>query len=305
MTRFADWAGDRAHSEFFMKFRYKHDPFSRNQEWLESELGEPVSDFVKQLLDEQLIQLCPLAERLRDAHDVGSLKNLLKERGLSTIGKKDELVERLVQYSENDAFLLAEGVTKYIWTEKGKARVDQIIVAQATRVDAIKAALVIKDFAGASRMADSTSNSMNIKIEDLWKSKPEILSQLSEKELDTLRVGVATGLLLGSMEYKKFLPASIITPLRFDDDTACRMLLFHTKNTASKETFRKIGYDEIKVAVGVGCCPSCLDMQDKTYKIEEVPELPCPNCTSLRGCLCSYIPGGSTEDMVRRAIMAL
>ena len=128
-------------------------------------------------------------------------------------------------------------------------------------------------------------------IEAIWNGRPKILSRLSDAEIRVLAIGAAMMELWGTNICDKWLPPNFHTDLQLSNSTAARMLLFFAQSRAALEGYRSSGVVNYVVVLGSGdSCDACKKIIGN-YSLDDVPELPHPECTHAMGCRCSAAPG--------------
>lgn len=126
-------------------------------------------------------------------------------------------------------------------------------------------------------------------LSNIFKNKPGILARLGNDKLEALRIGACMMALWGENKAKKWLPVNFETGLPFDNDTTARMFLFHAVHRATLERYHSEGLEHVEILAAPDSCESCGKLAG-TYKLNEAPELPNPNCTGKMGCRCTFLP---------------
>jgi hypothetical protein len=125
----------------------------------------------------------------------------------------------------------------------------------------------------------------------IFQSKPEILSNLDDANLEALRVGAAMMELWGMNTAKKWIPVNLKTGLLMSNDSAARMVLFDSRHKQTLKQYAEHGAIQyVEVLATADSCEDCKKLQGKRYRIDEAPTLPNPNCTHELGCRCVYLP---------------
>ncbi|MFZ0662422.1 MAG: SAP domain-containing protein [Acidobacteriaceae bacterium] len=151
--------------------------------------------------------------------------------------------------------------------------------------------------------------------------RPKILNELQPEQWEGLYLNYAVWELLGRTAPEKCMPGFTVSNssskpfLRYseedeDDDrededpevpekcvprsvgiramnstTATRMLSFYVKHQSDLKRMRELGIKKAKI-IGTGGCEACLALKDKTFLLDELPELPYEKCTCGLGCRC-------------------
>lgn len=160
-----------------------------------------------------------------------------------------------------------------------------------------------------------TPRSIEERAKDLatvFTMRPKILNGLQPEQWEGLYLNYAVWELLGRTAPKKCL--SGFTEEYEDDDreddnpeapekcvpgstgikalnstTATRMLSFYVKHRSDLARMRESGIKKAKI-IGIGGCEACLALNNKTFLLDELPELPYKDCTCDLGCRCCVRP---------------
>lgn len=141
--------------------------------------------------------------------------------------------------------------------------------------------------------------------------RPKILNELQPEQWEGLYLNYAVWELLGRTAPQKCMPG--FTEEEEDDGcedddpeapkncvprstgikamnstTATRMLSFYVKHQSDLTRMRESGIKKAKI-IGIGGCAACLALKDKTFRLDELPELPNKDCTCEIGCRCTAI----------------
>lgn len=140
----------------------------------------------------------------------------------------------------------------------------------------------------------------------VFSMRPKILNELQPEQWEGLYLNYAVLELLGRTAPEKC--AHGFTEEDEDDDrealekcvpvptgikamnstTATRMLSFYVKHQSDLARMRESGIKKAKI-IGIGGCEACLALKDKTFRLDELPELPYKDCTCELGCRCIAI----------------
>jgi len=135
-----------------------------------------------------------------------------------------------------------------------------------------------------------TSRSIDERAKDLatvFTMRPKILTELQPEQWEGLYLNFAVWQLLGSTASEKYTPGFTGVGV-MDSATATRMLSFCVKHQSDLARMRESGIKKAKI-VGIGGCEACLALKDKTFRLDELPELPYKDCTCELGCRCTAI----------------
>jgi hypothetical protein len=294
------------------KFRHPSDPAAVGRDHWNAVLPEPVGATLAQFRRNGWLVDAPWQEVFAARHRMDDLKGLLRDRGLRVSGKKAELAARLIEadaegmrrrVADVKAWVLSpvtvEPVEQHLLAEKAAEAQAHDAVFSALRegrvreaVDAILAYERTRLFPrglGIDWHRDGIGEHLITQAQAILQASPGILRDVSEHELELLRPVAAMLELTGESRSNPWLPSGLIGHPRLDIETVVRMLLFHGSNTARLQGLREAGYKQVDVMTcGSASCPTCQAMDDKTFAIGRVPELPHPDCMHELGCRCLY-----------------
>ncbi len=141
--------------------------------------------------------------------------------------------------------------------------------------------------------------------------RPKILNELQPEQWEGLYLNYAVKELLGRAAPEKCMPGfmeededdgyeeddpeatercvSRSTGIKaVNSATATQMLSFYIKHQSNIARMRESGIKRAKI-IGIGGCEACLALKDKTFRLDEVPELPYKDCTCDLGCRCTAV----------------
>jgi hypothetical protein len=312
-----DWRKSEAHLLLLSKFIHANcfEGLARHDYWKNmwnNVLGESPKQAINRFVDEGMLMAVDLNDLLSYKYKVNELKDLLKQRGLPVSGRKDEMIERLVQADPNgvketvaELSLLKctqrghEIAEQYLVAEKEKrAKVEHQVMEYVARQEFREASLAVAAYEteqvfprgmGMDWKHHNPNRDIEI-LKTIFGSKPRIVAQLADEKLGLLRIGAAMMTLWGDNMAKKWLPDDFEAGLPFDTDTIARMFLFYALGRADLEQYRKSGLEYVEVLPALDSCESCKKLAHRHYRLDEAPELPNPNCTHKMGCRCTYLP---------------
>jgi len=161
----------------------------------------------------------------------------------------------------------------------------------------------------AAMTIKSAPRSIEERAKDLatvFTMRPKILNELQPEQWEGLYLNYAVWELLGRTAPDKCMPG--FTEEGEDDDreapekrvpgftgikamnsmTATRMLSFYVKNQSDLARIRELGIKRVTI-IGIGGCEACSALNNKTFLLDELPELPYKDCTCELGCRCTAI----------------
>lgn len=307
-----DWRKSKAHMLLLSKFVHLEnlDKFTKLDYW-ENVLGESPKQAIERFVDEGILIAADLNALLSYKYKVTELKDLLKQRNLPVSGSKKEMIQRLVQADHDGMKKVTAGwmifectkngneiIEQYWGTEKEKrASVEQQVVEYIKNRNFKEASLTVGAYEAEQVFPrgigidwkhydpDKDMEMLNI----IFESEPKILARLEDGKMETLRIGAAMMLLWGTNMAHEYLPADFETGLSLDNNTAARMFLFYASHQTTIEGYRKAGIEKVKVLAFQDSCKACKKLENKQYKLHQIPVLPYEYCTHEMGCRCTTI----------------
>jgi hypothetical protein len=285
--------------------------FSKSDVW-EEVLKEKTPKIIKLFLDEGLLRKGELNEKM-DAKFKGSdLKSLLKERNLPVTGKKSILIEKLLQSDREGMNNLLQNFDTIICTEKGKSIADDFLKKEEEIKNAVEQRTV--HLLQKGKFYEARICIANYEAEQVfqrgigidWKNHkpnreepilkvifsktPTMLKSLNQEQIDALRLAAGMMELWGTNTGKKWLPVNFSIPLQIDVDSAARMFLFYANFINSKKRYKDSNVEFVTIISSHDPCENCKKHSGKQYRIDQVMELPNPECTHKMGCRCDIVP---------------
>lgn len=307
-----DWQSSPAHLLLLSKFRNGDSPTRyREADHWEIALREKPITVIERFVQAGMLKPAGLPELVNYKFKAPDLKSMLKASGLKVSGRKEELIQRLI---DNDAKLISEAIKDinlYQCTEAGLQLTENHLAAEQAkrksterevfdllaREEHTNAALVVAQYEASQvfprglgidwKNYNTTSDTESLKV--IFNSAPEILQHITKTHLTQLRLAAGMMLLWGTNKAKHWLPDSIDTGIHLDSDAACRMFVFYASHLRNMKHFKEIGARTVKV-LGTNdenTCSKCREVNDEKYSIESAPELPYAKCTCPLGCRCT------------------
>ena len=153
--------------------------------------------------------------------------------------------------------------------------------------------LKARDFrAAADAVAESRrAGPLVEELMDIFHHTPSILSALTSEALAHLRIAAAMLLLTGQSRAKRWLPNGLELGIKMNNEAAARMLLFHAGHQRKLRQSRAHGFRTAEVcgAKDSRHCAACREIDGKSYRLDDLPELPYPRCTCEDGCRCTAL----------------
>ena len=320
----SNWEKSPAHLCLLSKFLAPHaveDFTKEHQEW-SIVLKEDPRKSIKHFIDDAFIERSDINGHLDHEFKLPELKNLLKERGLKVTGKKDILIERLLEADALGMEKLVQVTEVFECTEKGRNTSRLYLDEEKKKKEAVEhqvfQALQVRDFEKACSLANAYRrqkvffpglNTSGTRI-DLFNpshlglffsEKPKILGDIPNDQLNSLRVAAGMKYLLYVRKAEDWLPKDFHLESRLDIETSARMILFHSNYLNNLSGFRMHGTKKVSIIVAGDACEYCQKLKDKKYDLKTVPELPYEKCASGKGCRCVLVTGMTFEEMIEDA----
>jgi hypothetical protein len=246
------------------------------------------------------------------APTVADLKILLSSRGLKVSGKKAELIQRLLEADPKGmeiphAHRMILRCTPAASQAVSRWKAEQARVFE-TASDSVIAALRNRHFKEAIRTADAYRKikfeppiypgvaAMTIKsaphsteereadLATIFTLHPRILNGLQPEQWEGLHLNYSAWQLLGSTAPEKCMPGFTGVGV-MNSATATRMLSVYVKHQSDLARMRELGIKRVTI-IGIGGCEACSALNNKTFLLDELPELPYKDCTCELGCRC-------------------
>lgn len=311
-----DWRRSPAHLLLLSKFRNGDSPTRyRDADYWETALGEKPASVVEQFTKEGMLEPAGLTELIAYKFKASDLKSMLKDNGLKVSGRKEELIQRLI---DNDAKAMSEAtkdIDLYRCTAAGLQLAENCLEAEKTKRESAerevldllareeysKAVSVVARYEASQvfprglgidwKSYDGTPDVEALKT--IFDSTPAILQRIEEIRLKQLRFAAGMMQLWGTNTARHWLPDGFDTGILLDGDAACRMFVFYASHLRNMKGYREAGAWTVEV-LGVddgSTCSECRKISGKKYRLENVPELPYAKCTCEIGCRCTTVVG--------------
>jgi len=276
-------------------------------------LGTGLDRAVRSLVHDGLLG-APTKQGLLRRMTMVELRERLKELNLSSSGRKEDLVQRLMK--ANPQYLEEAARTSKLMecTDRGRALAEEYLNRQKEarfRVEhEVLDSLAKGQFVEAARRTGSFEaqqvfpRGMGIDwqnyrpdtdirvLKRIFTAQPKILKSISDHHLAVLRLLAGMMLLWGTNRNKDWISIGFETGLQFDNETAARMLLFYGRSQTELAEYRSSAVVEaVQVLAASDSCAHCQALAAKKtkYRLDRVPELPYEKCTSGKGCRCVFV----------------
>jgi len=308
-----NWASSQLHLALLKRFLSAREAKDGFPDFWASAFGKSPKRVIDELVAHGALEPLPLQETIESCHTVAELKGMLSSHGLQVSGKKAELVRRLIEADPKgmeqlyvDRIILrctpaaSQAVSRWE-DERAKSfetATDDMIAALRNRH--FKTAICIADAYRRSKFEPPVHpaqeamtihpapRSIEERTDDLatvFTMHPKILGGLRPEQWDGLYLNYAVWQLLGREAPEKCMPGFKGIGV-MNSTTATRMLSFYVKHQTDIARWRDLGISKATI-IGVGGCEACLALKNKTFSLDELPELPYKDCTCNLGCRCT------------------
>lgn len=300
-----------AHLLFLSKFVHPRSPndFVQSEDW-KNVLGEHPIRAIERLYKGGLLAARDFSDGLSYKYDVSGLKDTQKIRRSPVSGRKEEMIQRLVEEDPVGIKKAIDEITVFVCTQQGadlaneylaaekenRAQAEQQTIEYIRNQDFKKASLEVAVFEteqvfprgiGIEWQHHNPDRDIRL-LTTIFNAKPKILSKLGNEKMEDLRLGASMMALWGENTAYKWLPSTFNTGLSLDVDTAARMIFFHAIHQEEMKQLRESGFVKFVEIFNNNpdSCKACKNLANRIYRLEEVPELPYEHCTSEMGCRC-------------------
>jgi SPP1 gp7 family putative phage head morphogenesis protein len=309
-----DWRESPAHLLLLSKFLDGVSPerFHDDERWA-AVLGGRPAEAIDRLRKAGMLAPAELRDRIDARFKASELKPLLKQRGLKVSGRKEALIDRLIEHDEAAMRDATGDVVVFRCTEEGRQLAERYLEDERQKREAAERAaldrLQSRDLAGAARAvagfeagqvfsrgmgidwSASPSESDKEILTAIFDRTPALLAGVDTQILRQLRLAAAMQQLWGTGSARKWLPDDCDTGMHLDADTAARMLVFHAFHLENVASYRRAGFETVEVS-GVDdsrSCPQCRQIHGKIFALADAPEMPYAKCTCEMGCRCMVL----------------
>ena len=142
-----DWRKSDAHLLLLSKFLHPKtvDDFAKSDSRIEafgdlakldtwkSVLGESPSSAIKRFVDEGMLGQADIGAQLDYKFKATELKAMLKQRGLPVSGRKEDLINRLLQADVENMKRAVAGLKVFLCSERGREIAEQFLLAEKAK----------------------------------------------------------------------------------------------------------------------------------------------------------------------------
>jgi len=260
----------------------------------------------------------PIESIINVAYKITDLKKILLDNKLSVTGNKQVLIERIIinniAYGEvpNNIYECSHAAKQRVETWLEERRITEFEVVNKV-VDFLKKRNVVdaykvrngfkKNHPARSDFCEVNnpltiklpSETLNKEIELILGAKPKLLSYLSHEDLERIKLSTALlemGFFGSSLEIPM---VGFIGSPRFPSARLRHLIHNHEQYLLNHEVLKRSGIKEFEVFAydRTTLCANCAKYIDKTLTVDDLPEIPNPNCLEGWGkyhCGLSYKP---------------
>ncbi len=309
----------KAQLELLCKFRNGNTTkeLTSNEFWKsawEGVLKQSVKKTIQEFVNQNLLIPAGLPIILDYTYKATELKGFCKEKGLKVSGKKEELINRLIENNEMEMKNKVRGVSVLVCSEIGNQIVQNYLnwkkEEQEKADEKVINALISKEYKTAIMvMIDYERNQVfprglgvdwnhmgvnnfEAGLRELSLNNPKSLIDIPKDKLELLKVLAGFSFLWGGRKTNKFNDLERFSE-KFDNETCQALLVGYIQSKNSLDNYRNNSdvIAGVQISSGDDSCPECQKLMGKVYKLSEfIPELPHPECTHKMGCRCCYLP---------------
>lgn len=295
------------------------DYYYGNQGWEEA-LGTSVADVVSFFKEKNLIRSASASEDVKYLASylipVSELKTLLKQEGLRVSGKKDDLINRLLEHKPKLLVAALPEEPLFITTASGSALVSEGVNTRHSRRELYE--LTILDLIHEGKINDAVeawnqyvqdepfassvdSEHIDREIRILNAIRHEACAYLASRmpleAINALRTYASIRHICGRSLTRPALEKLEPELERFSQlsdgqppDVSARMLTFYAIGQDRLREFNLMEFHLVSTSACSESCQHCQDQSNLKWSIDKAPELPHSLCTHAMGCRCTYRP---------------
>lgn len=312
----SDWNKSKAHLLFLSKLRHPFD--QAHIEYLsywDEKLGENRFDVLSRFEAEKMVVETPVTEALDCKLKVTDLKDRLRAMGLKLSGKKAELICRFAESDPVGASRMASQWGLKQCSEQGRklandfleeaerfrlkmenAVIDELKLGRFIRACEIVAHYESQQVFSRGMGIDWGNYNCSRDVEllgQIMQGSPGILREQKAEIIDALRIPAALAQLFGTGITDRWIPSGIDPKSKFSPKTIVSILLNYAHFKMEISRYREAHMDFIVgvniVSSGDLICEECNKILGE-YSVENMPELPNPDCISDDWCRCFMHP---------------
>lgn len=306
-----NWRNSNPHLLLLSKFLHSSsvDEFIKADYWANA-LSEDSKVAINRFINEGMLSQASLFNQIDHKFTSAELKNRLKQLGLPVSGKKDDLIDRLIQSDSEGIKNAVQGLVLYICSEQGeilaKKYLSDELDKQTKLENQVWEYLKQRNFKEASLSVsiyeskkvfprgigvDWKNHSPTPDVEALaaiFSYTPPKFSQMNDDLLEVIHLAAGMDYLWGENKAKWLSTESKFEEV--DKGVAVRMCLSNGYFHRNISEYRKGGVVRQIQILADRCCENCMKLSGKKISLDLSPELPQENCTRKDGCNCVLTP---------------
>lgn len=275
-------------------------------------LNKSPKKVIKTLLNNGALAEADLSTTINCQFKASELKSLLKTKGLSTSGKKQVLIERLLEKHADEMREQVKGVLVLQCSALGMELAERFLASEKNRKSeaenktmnflqnrsldkAIKVVVEYEKLLVFPRGLNFNWDSQTIKSTEselsvIFNKLPVLLAMVQEDALNHIRLIAGMMCLWGSQSGISWkADSSIDTGIHLDSTVASRMLLFYAGHIRNLKQLELCGCKSVEIISSNNCCSECKKLDGKKFSIKKAPELPYHKCSCELGCRCAIV----------------
>lgn len=314
MLRFRtfDWRTSPAHWLLLTKFLYPQevDRLAQDESWKRA-LGEEPVKAIERFIVQGLLEPLEVSELLGRRYKVSDLKEMLRQRGLTLSGPKEEMISRLIAADPEGMKASVSGLTvlrcssqgrefahEYLAREQAKRhQLEQHMISDlrrrkfreaVMRMASYEAEQVFPRGMGIDWKHYNPSRDVEF-LRVVFQAKPKRLAHLTAAQLENVRIAVGMRVLIWNVgQAIEWLKANRPVEL----NVPCKVAILDLETCANFEFeiahLRGLGCKSVKISTcnDDHVCKGCRELSRNVYSIDRVPALPYERCTS-EVCRCA------------------
>ncbi|KPA23378.1 hypothetical protein shim_03110 [Shimia sp. SK013] len=280
----------------------------------EDKLGAPVFDVIAALTDAELLREATLSEKLEASFKLSELKEMASSQGVKASGKKADIAERIASSSRTGFCDELGGRNILICTDRAQDAVSEHKAAK--KLDLERAQLRTLELLRARNFSEacnivcryeeaqfyqrgigvnwkSADQRLFKEITIIFKANPGFHKSRYGGVSQASRELAAMFSLWGTERFGRVISDELLDNNDKNRVLAARMLLFFARNKLQVDQAKRLSqgyrFEVLKVKDRNSTCLACRSDDGHLYDLDNVPELPHPDCNCEVGCRCNAV----------------